>query len=142
MFSLQEYQIIPSLKILMLRIKVSQSPLVLIKRVIPADLTLCLSLPGFKSTGQQTRTLKPITEIAVLSLMIYVAVFRSWTVAPASVRAQTKRCISWPNVKKPTEQHRDFSWITCLWAPELRGKQQGAQLSTPLSSFFGSSCDF
>ena len=74
MFSLQEYQIIPSLKFFMCRIKVSQSTLFLIKKIIPAELTPCLSLLIFKSTGEQMRALKLVVEFAVLSLMIYVVI--------------------------------------------------------------------
>lgn len=98
-FSLQEYQIIPSLNFLMRKIKVSQSTL--IEKIIPAELTPRFSLLIFKSIGEQMHTWKLGVEMAVLSLMIYavitVAVFRSWTVVLPSVQAETKRYIAGPS---------------------------------------------
>lgn len=73
-FSLWEYQINPSLNFLMYKIKVSQSTVFLIEKIIPAELTPCFSLLIFKSTGEQIHTWKLGLEIAVLSLMICVVI--------------------------------------------------------------------
>lgn len=85
----------------MRKIKVSQSTLFLIEKIIPAELTPRFSLLIFKSIGEQMHTWKLGVEMAVLSLMIYavitVAVFKSWTVVLPSVQAETKRYIAGPS---------------------------------------------
>lgn len=58
----------------MLKIKVSQSTLLLIEKIIPAELTPCFILLIFKSTGEQMHTRKLGVETAVLSLMIYIVI--------------------------------------------------------------------
>lgn len=56
----------------MCKIKVSQSTLFLIEKIISAELTPCSSLLIFKSTGKQVHTWKLGVEITVFSFMIYI----------------------------------------------------------------------
>lgn len=92
----------------MRKIKVSQSTLFLIEKIIPAELTPRFSLLIFKSIGEQMHTWKLGVEMAVLSLMIYAVIL--WQCSdPGLLYYLLYKQRQKDTLLGPADQHRDFS---------------------------------